>query len=39
MVDSVDDLKSLLSVSGFQMPNFEVFVRCEDCFSTEQNHP
>ena len=25
MVDSVDDLKSSLSVSGIQMPNFEVF--------------
>ena len=38
MVDSLDDLKSSSSVRGIQMPNF-CCTRCEDCFSTEQNHP
>ena len=38
MVDSVDDLKSSSSIRCISMPNFEV-LRCEDCFSTEQNHP
>ena len=33
MVDSVDDLKSSSSVRGVRS------TRCEDCFSTEQNHP
>ena len=34
---SVDELRSSLSTRGISMPNFEV-LRCEDCFSTEQNH-
>ena len=38
LVDSVDDLKSSCSVRGIQMPTFKS-TRCEDCFSTEQNHP
>ena len=37
LVESVDDLKSSCSVRGFQIPNFES-TRCEDRFSTEQNH-
>ena len=38
MVDSVDDLKSSSSKRGIQMPKFWSN-RCEDCFSTEPNHP
>ena len=38
MVDSVDDLKSSSSVSGIQMPNFEV-LDARIAPSTEQNHP
>ena len=38
MVDSVDNLMSSSSKRGIQMPNFEV-LGCEDCSSTEQNHP
>ena len=38
MVDSVNDFKSSSSVRGIRMPDFES-IRCEDCFSTEQNHP
>ena len=38
LVDSVDDLKSSCSARGIRMPDFES-TRCEDCFSTEQNHP
>ena len=37
MVDSVDDLMSSSSTRGIQMPIF--CTRCEDCFSTEQDHP
>ena len=36
-VDSVDDEKSSSSVKGIRMPKFCTW--CEDCFSTEQNHP
>ena len=35
MVDSVDEFKSSSSIRGIRMPS----TRCEDCFSTEQNHP
>ena len=38
MVDSVDDLMSSSSFRVIQMPMFWS-TRCEDCFSTEQNHP
>ena len=38
MVESVDDLKSSRSIRGTAGPNFE-FTRCQNCFSTEQNHP
>ena len=37
-VDSVDDLKPSSSVRRIRMPFFWS-TRCEDCFSTEQNHP
>ena len=37
MVDSVDDLKSSLSVRGIRMPNFEV-LDARIAFCTEQNH-
>ena len=41
LVDSADDLKSSCSVRGLQMPNLKYSMRstrCEDRFSTEQNH-
>ena len=38
MVESVDDLKSSCSIRGIQGPDFWS-TRCEDCFSTQQNHP
>ena len=38
MVESVGDLKSSCSVRGIRMPKFWSS-RCDDCFSTEQNHP
>ena len=38
IADSVDDLRSSLSVRGIRMPDF-LSTQCEDCFSTEQNHP
>ena len=37
MVELVDELKTSSSVRGIPVPGFEV--RCEDCFSAEQNHP
>ena len=38
MVASVDDLMSSSSIRRIQMPKFWS-TRCEDCLSTEQNHP
>ena len=38
LVDSVDELRSSSSTRGISMPINEV-LWCEDCFSTEQNHP
>ena len=38
MVDSLEELKSSLSVCGGNFPQFRD-VRCEDCVCSEQDHP
>ena len=38
LVDSVDELRTSSSIRGISNGRFWS-TRCEDCFSTEQNHP